>query len=205
MKLFVEGGGESKALRTECREAFNTWLRIVGLKSFPRIVASGSRNDAYNDFKTAIKNGESAMLLVDSEAAVDANHQLGACDSWLPWDHLQARDGWVKPVQSNDLDCHLMVQCMENWFLSDVAALSKFFGQGFKPNKVPAANPTIEAVAKAAVFDGLGIASANCKTKDAYGKGLHSFKILKLIDAKLVIANAPWAKRFADEMNQRFP
>jgi Domain of unknown function (DUF4276) len=169
VKLFVEGGGDSKALRTECREAFNTWLKSVGLTTVPRIVASGSRNDAFKDFMTAIENDEGAMLLVDSEDAVDAKHQQGAPENWLPWDHLKARDGWDKPAGSADLDCHLMVECMENWFLGDSAKLTSFFGQGFKANKLPAANIPIETVTKTAVMEGLKKASAACKTKSAYG------------------------------------
>jgi hypothetical protein len=205
LKLFVEGGGESKALRAECREAFNTWLRGAGLQRFPRIVASGSRNDAFNDFKTALANGEAAMLLVDSEDRIAADYALGEPAKWLPWAHLKSRDGWDKPLDSADLDCHLMVQCMENWFLGDVDQLKKFFGQGFKDKKLPATRPSLEATAKADVLAGLKLASANCATKSPYGKGAHSFKILKILDAKLIIAAAPWAKRFAEEMQKRFP
>lgn len=205
VKLFVEGGGDSKALRTECREAFNTWLRSIGLQQFPRIVASGGRDDAYNDFKTALANGEAAVLLIDSEAAVDARHQQGVAENWLPWDHLKERDGWEKPVGSADLDCHLMVECMENWFLGDPSKLKEFFGWDFKENRLPATHPSLEAVSKTAVFAGLKAASATCTQKSSYGKGAHSFKILKLLDANLVVARAPWAKRFSDEMKKRFP
>lgn len=205
MKLFVEGGGESKALRTECREGFNAWLRSIGLTSFPRIVASGSRNDAFSDYRTAIANGEEAILLVDSEDQVACQHELGKHENWLPWDHLKARDGWIRPDGCADLDCHLMVQCMENWFLGDPTNLSAFFGQGFQANRLPATGSSVEAVMKQAAVDGLKGATAACKTKGPYGKGSHSFKILKLLDATQVIAIAPWAKRFAEEMKKRFP
>jgi Domain of unknown function (DUF4276) len=205
VKLFVEGGGDSKALRTECREAFHTWLRSVGLTSFPKIVASGSRNDAFKDFVTAIKNDEEAMLLVDSEDSVEAKHQQGAPENWLPWEHLTARDGWNKPAGSTDLDCHLMVECMENWFLGDSAKLASFFGQDFKANKLPAVVASIETITKTAVMGGLKQASVACKPKGAYGKGPHSFKILKTLDAKLVVSSAPWAARFEAEMKKRFP
>jgi hypothetical protein len=205
VKLFVEGGGDSKALRTECREAFNSWLRSAGLQKFPRIVASGGRGQAYSDFKTALANGEAAMLLVDSEDEVAAANQVGEPENWLPWSHLKARDDWDRPANSADLDCHLMVECMENWILGDPGALKNFFGQGFNDNLLPAAHPSLEAVSKAKMLDGLKAASAKCKTKDPYGKGPHSFKILKLINAHLIIDKAPWAKRFADEMKKRFP
>ena len=71
VKLFVEGGGDSNSLRIECRAAFNHFLQKAGLAGkMPRIIASGSRKAAYDDFCTAIRNGEEAMLLVDSEIAV---------------------------------------------------------------------------------------------------------------------------------------
>jgi Domain of unknown function (DUF4276) len=205
VKLFVEGGGDAKDLKTECRQAFNQWLRSAGLKQFPKIVASGSRNSAFNNYKTALANGEQAILLIDSEDTVDDAHQFGETEDWKPWDHLKARDQWDRPVGAADRDCHLMVQCMENWFLGDVESLRQFFGANFNRNMLPATHPTIESAAKPAVLQGLKRASQNCVKKGSYGKGAHSFKILKSLDANAVIASAPWAKRFVDEMKLRFP
>ena len=66
MKLYVEGGGDAAALKTACREGFAKFLGKAGLAGrMPRIVACGSRADAYDSFCTAIGNGEAAMLLVD--------------------------------------------------------------------------------------------------------------------------------------------
>lgn len=205
VKLFVEGGGTSNQLRTECREAFNKFLRNAGIERFPRIVASGSRNEAFDDFCTAISNDEAALLLVDSEDTITDENQAGDAATWKPWEHLKVRDKWVKPAAAASADCHLMVECMENWFLADQATVSDFFGQGFVINQLPAVHPTVEAVAKIAVLRGLASASKKCKTKAPYGKGKHSFKILGLIDANLVVANAPWAKRFVDEVKHRVP
>lgn len=205
VKLFVEGGGTSNQLRTECREAFNKFLRNAGVERFPRIVASGSRNEAFDDFCTAIRNDEAALLLVDSEDTVADENQTGDATTWKPWDHLKARDNWPKPKKAANADCHLMAECMENWFLADKVSVSGFFGQGFTPNQLPATHPSVESVAKVQVLEGLENASKKCKTKDPYGKGKHSFKILGLIDANLVVANAPWAKRFVNEVKHRFP
>lgn len=205
MKLFVEGGGSANQLRTECREAFNKFLRNAGVEQFPRIVASGSRNEAFDDFCTAIRNDEAALLLVDSEDIVSEANQTGDATTWKPWDHLKARDNWTKPEEAANADCHLMVQCMENWFLADKANVAAFFGQGFASNQLSATHPSVESVAKKLVMTSLASASKNCKTKDPYGKGPHSFKILGLIDANLIVANAPWAKRFVEEIKSRFP
>ena len=82
------------ALRTACREGFTKFLEQTGLKGrMPRIVACGSRRDAYESFCTALETGESAFLLVDSEAPVSGQNQQGQSDTWLPWQHLAQRPG----------------------------------------------------------------------------------------------------------------
>ncbi len=207
MKLYVEGGGDANALKTSCREAFTTFITDAGIVKRPRVVACGSRNEAYGDFCTAVANGEEAMLLVDSEGPVAAHCQQPANEPqhWKPWTHLKQRQGdnWDKPSGSQDMDCHLMVQCMETWFLADRATLATFFGQGFRENDLPAAANAIEAVAKTQVYDALKHATRDCKTKDAYGKGEHSFKLLKEISPEKVMEASPWAKRFIDAIKKK--
>lgn len=206
MKLFVEGGGSANALKSECREGFKTFITKAGIEKRPRIVACGSRSEAYNDFCTAITNNEEALLLVDSEEAVSADCQEDEDKTkWLPWKHLGRRVGdlWAKPTGSDDIDCHLMVQIMETWFLADRASLIKFFGPGFKEAKLPASGRAVEGIAKSEVYRSLKEASADCKTKEPYGKGTHSFKILASLDPEVVSLASPWAKRFLDALKDR--
>lgn len=212
VKLYVEGGGDAAALKTACREGFAKFLGKAGLAGhMPRIVACGSRADAYDSFCTAIGNGEAAMLLVDSEAPMLASAQAGDAtkredrDQWLPWLHLQQRkgDGWEKPAHSDDLQCHLMVQCMEAWLLADRNTLKQFFGQGFKENALPAATNSLERTGKQQIYTALATASRDCKTKSAYGKGEHSFKLLALTDPLKVIDASPWARRFIETLQTK--
>ncbi|SDT35228.1 protein of unknown function [Pseudomonas asplenii] len=212
MKLYVEGGGSAASLRTACREGFSKLLDKAGFKGrMPRIVACGSRNDAYDSFCTAIRNGEKAMLLIDSEAPVIAAAQPGDAReiadraNWLPWQHLLQRqgDGWKKPEGSEDWQCQLMVQCMESWLLADRQVLREFFGQGYQENKLPALGNSLERVAKERVYDAFAEATRNCKSKDQYGKGEHSFKLLALIDPAKVSEASPWAKRFFEVLEKR--
>ena len=162
----------------------------------PRIVACGSRQSAYDDFCTAIRNSKPAMLLVDSEELVTTTQ---------PWQHLLNRigDKWVQPNGANNDHCHLMVQCMEAWFLADRQTLQTFFGQGFNVNALPAAANPIEGIAKQQIYQSLTDATKDCKTKAPYGKGEHSFKLLALIDPAKVTAATGWAKRFVDEMKKQ--
>jgi hypothetical protein len=178
--LFVEGGGnDNQALQTECRRGFRTLLERATLKGrMSKIVACGSRGEAYDSFCTALAAAgpnDFPMLLVDSEAPVTQQ----------PWDHLKAHDGWAKPAGATDDHVHLMVPCMENWLRSDPAALAQYYGQGFKPKKLPA-NPQPESVGKTALYAALKAATRDTKTKGEYDKGGHSFELLARIDpAKL--------------------
>ncbi|MDR0720595.1 MAG: hypothetical protein LBF78_13230, partial [Treponema sp.] len=67
VKIYVEGGGDTHTLRTACRRGFSGFLEKAGLKGYmPRIVACGSRNNAYADFCTAmtlpaLKGGVSSL------------------------------------------------------------------------------------------------------------------------------------------------
>jgi hypothetical protein len=197
--LFVEGGGKSNDLKTECRHGFSVFLKKAGLKGkMPRIVACGGREQAFDRFSTAIKNGESALLLVDSESAIAAGCEQGASETWKPWIHLKNRQGdnWQKPDNAADNDCHLMVQCMESWFIADRETLKIFFGNGFNENALPSIQNSIELIEKTQVYKSLAGATKNCDPKTSYGKGDHSFKILALIDPVKVTAASPWAQRF---------
>ena len=94
IKVYVEGGGDGSQLKTECRRAFSTFFEKAGLKgTMPRVVACGSRSNAYDDFCTALRTAsadELPLLLVDSEAPVTVAD---------PWKHLKEREGdqWDKP------------------------------------------------------------------------------------------------------------
>lgn len=201
MKLFVEGGGDSGILQSASREGFRSFITKAGLARRPRIVACGSRRNAYGSFRTAIANREAALLLVDSEAPVAPENQGGAPGDWRPWHHLKMLpdDGWDRPAGAEERHCHLMVQCMESWFIADLATLQGFFGQGFAPRALPEGRP-VETIDKAAVQAGLADATEACRTKAPYGKGEHSFKILSSIDPALVVAASPWAARFVQEL-----
>jgi hypothetical protein len=210
VKLFVEGGGESNSLRTECRAAFSSFLEKAGLAGYmPRIVASGSRTAAFEDYCIAISTGEEAILLVDSETEVlipkdDPSYDASNPKTWKPWHHLKNRkgsdgtfaDNLNKPLGTSDEDCHLMVESMETWFLADVVALKKYYGKDFNENKLPK-GVDIEKIKKDSVIESLENATHET-TKKRYSKGSHSFGILSMIDPNNVMGRSIWAKRFID-------
>jgi hypothetical protein len=191
VKIYVEGGGDNRRLKTACRQGFREFLEKAAdfTGKMPAIVACGSRQSAYDDFCTALKNvrpGDFAVLLVDSEDAVTED------DAWR---HLKQRDNWNRPTAATDDQAHLMVQCMESWFLADRETLAEFFGQGFSENALPGER-RIEQIPKNKVFDALNAATRGAKSKGVYSKGKHSFDLLAKIDADKVLAASKHAEHF---------
>jgi hypothetical protein len=198
-RIFVEGGTRGQ-LAQKCRQGFARFFEKSGLgQRKPRIVSCGSRRDAYDDFCHALSRASEKdvyLLLVDSEAPVTA----GADQVWT---HVKERqgDGWDKPPAADAEMLHLMVECMENWFLADPRTLETFFGQGFKSTALPKTRD-IESISKVAVYDALSKATNKLKTKRPYGKGEHSFSLLEKIDPAWVEAGGAFAKRVIDKVKE---
>ena len=194
IKLYVEGGGDSKVLKTACRKGFRTFVEKAGLTgSMPGIVACGSRRNAYEKFETAqAQKDKSALLLVDAEGPVTAK---GA------WQHLKERDGWDRPGGAADSQCHLMVQVMESWFLADREALEAFYGQGYRSKALPP-EQNVEQIPKQDVFKGLDQAARDT-SKGNYSKGKHGFEILEMLDPAKVRKASPYADRFIKALSSQ--
>ena len=195
--VFVEGGGDRSALKRDCRAGFSEFLRKAGLVgSMPRVVACGSRQDALDDFKTALSRGEhTVLLLVDAEGPVSAPASRAS-----PWQHLKDSVGWDRPNQASDDQCHFMVQAMESWFLADRTTLRSYFGKGFQDRALPQ-NPNIERVPKRDIENRLNQAT-RATSKGDYSKAKHSFEILAAIDPAKVRKQSPYADRFLSALEQ---
>ena len=191
IKVYVEGGGDGKTLKTACRRGFQRFIEKAGLcGQMPRVVACGSRRNAYESFKTAHAGQEkTVLLLVDAEGPVTAES---------PWQHLKTRDGWDRPDHATDDQCHLMVQIMESWFLADPQALKAFYGQGYRPDALPP-DQDVERIAKQDVINGL-VRATRDTAKGRYDKGTHSFQILEKLNPKKVTNASPHAKRFIESL-----
>ena len=54
--VYVEGGGNDRTFNAECRKGFRLFFEKSGFKGrMPGIVACGSREDAYDRFRTAVE------------------------------------------------------------------------------------------------------------------------------------------------------
>ena len=199
-RIYVEGGGNGRALKAKCREAFSSFFEAAGLRGrLPRVVPGGGRRQTYDDFRTALNNPRDnafIVLLVDSEGPV--------AEGVGPWTHLRNRqgDGWGRPEGATDEQAHLMVQCMESWFMADPESLASVFGQRFRPNALPG-QAQVEQVAKQDVFAGLQNATRDCRKRRGYSKGRDSFAILARLDPEKVTAASPHAQRLVDLLRAR--
>lgn len=203
--IYIEGAGNLKAQKQDCRRAFRAFLSPFSpVGCAPKLIPCGSRRNAYDKFRTALRDSSIfPILLVDSEAPVAKNGG--------PWAHFRKRQGdnWDKPEGVTDDHAHMMVQCMESWFLADKDRLADYFGRDFSTNALPA-RTDIETIAKSDVYRALDSATHDCKKtmkgksgskgKGKYGKGAHSFDILAGLDPQLVRKASPHAARFFDTL-----
>lgn len=189
--VFVEGGGQSKDLRTRCREGFHNFLsKAVAHGRSPKIVACGSRSDAFDRFKTAVSQGSSGeyLLLVDSEDVVSAA---------TVWQHVGHRpdDNWECPDGAREEDLHFMAVCMESWLVADAESLSGFYSDHFHAARLPPTD-NLETVDKATILQTLRSATRDT-TKGEYAKGKVSFAALGALDINTVRKRMPYCERFA--------
>lgn len=194
LRIYVEGGGDHAGTKAACRRGFRTFFeRIIPSGSF-RVIASGSRRAAYDDFRAALENHQDdyIVLLVDSEeAVVDGS-----------WTHLANRkdDQWPQPAGTSDDNAQLMIQAMEAWFLADKPALVAYYGQKFLSQSLPG-QPNVELIAKVDVSSSLRHASRNTK-KGEYHKTRHGFDILAQIDPTRVRAASAHANQLFVVLNR---
>lgn len=183
IRIYIEGGGESKDTKARLRRGFSNFFKeLVEVAKSKKIkwniTLCGSRNNAFRDFKNALATHPDAfvILLVDSEAPVVKQS---------PWEHLKSRDNWDAPAGVDETHCYLMVQTMEAWFMADIDTLKKFYGQGFKENAIPK-NINVETIDKNLLERSLKAASRGTKSKGEYQKIQHASELLEMLDVDKV-------------------
>ena len=168
-RIFVEGGGDSSQLRSRCRDGFRRLFEKCGFSGrMPRLVASGPRQAAFEDFETAHtdpNNSEFVVMLIDSEDPI--------ADIERTWDHLRQRDGWAKPANADDEQVLFMTTCMETWIAADRNALKEAYARrGMNENGLPP-QEALESRSRQDVFNRL-----KNGTNNQFDKGEESFRVL---------------------------
>lgn len=201
-RIFVEGGGDHDAgLAAACKEGFGKFFAQTQLRRNPRVVVCGGRKAAYDDFCHAIAHAghhDCYLLLVDSEAPIAYTKSPDV------WGHVKRRegDGWECPAGATADNLHFMVECMENWFLADPAALKEHYKhkRKFLEAMLPKQDD-IESISKVDVIEALNKATQNT-TKGKYSKGKHSFEVLAMLDPNKVALKSPFACRLLEEIRK---
>lgn len=194
-RIYIEGGGDTAFLRADCRENFSRLLAKCGFtQRMPRLVACGTRNDTFKQFKKASTTPSAAFIamLVDSEDPV--------ADLNKTWEHLAHRDGWPKPKYADDEQVFFMTTCMETWIVADPATLKTYFGHGLQPQKLPALN-NLEFRQREDVQKALKQATRNCSNR--YEKGRRSFEIIGKLNPD-AIEHLPSFARMKSILDRRF-
>lgn len=167
--LYIEGA-DSKEDQIRCRQGFRKLLEKAGFTGrMPRLTASGSRNSAFGDFKTALANAEGRFvaMLIDSEDPVAEIEKT--------WAHLKSRDNWDKPSDAADDQVLFMSTCMESWIVADRETLRQHYGHKLKENSLPRTS-NLESQSRTDVHDKLVLATRECS--NAYKKGRRSFVVV---------------------------
>lgn len=190
LEIYVEGGGKSNNHRAKLRAAFLEALRDLRAKAAVkkwdlRPIFLGPGPEAFKRFvkDTPAPANSRRLLLIDAEGPVTSDVR----------NHLLSQFGWdVSGLDPDDL--HLMVQCMEVWFLADIDALKSYFGPKINISKLPN-RKNLEEEPKEDCFAKLKVACQTTPT-GIYGKGEHSAELLKRITWSTVCARLPHAQRF---------
>ncbi len=193
VRIYVEGGGDSNALKQPLRQGFKKFLTEIDQKVSLSIIAGGGRGQTFERFRNAIEYypQELSLLLLDAEEAVSTGE--------LPRQYLRTQNpSWTFPNASDD-QYHLMVQIMESWFLADKERLKEFYGARFHDGAIPE-RTDVEGVPKQQVYQELSAATKDSK-RGEYKEELkrtRGSEILECIRAHEVRSKASHCKRLFD-------
>jgi hypothetical protein len=189
IRIYVEGGGDSQNTKRQIREGFSYFFKDLIQSARSKrikwaIIPCGSRDTAFRDFMNALEDHPDAfnLLLVDSEGSVPKN-----CS---PRQYLKNTKNWNLDRLDDD-QCHLMVQMMEAWFISDIIALRGFYKQDLRENSIPR-SPVEE------INDPKSILRR--ATSGKYQEIQHVAKLLSLINVKTVRAASSHCDRLFEAL-----
>ena len=189
VRIYVEGGpkgADADGVRA-FRNAFKQHFQQLDpeLKSLD-VISYGSTDQTVKGYAEGVRQFSescSVALLVDADAPVTAG---------TPAMHLQTKLDSAKVPQNARANIFLMVQCMESWLVTDVAAIQNCFGNKLRANALPS-HSDIEAVSKKDVLAALDAAIKPTPT-GRYQKVKHGARILEKLNPKRVSDRSSHAK-----------
>lgn len=193
IRVYIEGDTKQKgknadiSLREGFHHFFGDLIETAREKNIKfRIIMCGSKFITFKDFLNAVKVYQESFVgfLIDSDNSVDNETEKS---------FLQKQNSDWHWQNVNEEQCFLMVQIMESWFLADIDALEKYYGQHFN-RKALRQSKNVEKIAKSDVETGLANATRNTQ-KGEYHKTKHGAKLLELVSSRKVRESAPHCER----------
>ena len=204
-RLYIEGGGRADpepgemnraAMVDDNAEAFRRGWQIFFNKAgvdgqMLEVAVGGGQQEAFALFDNQLnryagheKTEPKPVLLVDSEEPVADGHNV--------WDHLESRHQhrFQRPANADEHSAYMMVQAMETWFIADMPALQRFYGDSLDANCFENL-PPLETMPKEDALITLQKATLMCSRH--YKKGRRSYRLLAEIEPQLVAAACPHA------------
>lgn len=196
VRIYIEGGGDSREQHARCREGFSKLLEKSGFSGrMPRLIACGGRGAAFDSFKTAqaMKAPQDFVALwIDSEDPVTKIDKT--------WEHLKQRDGWDQPADTRDDQVLFMTTCMETWIVADREALKAHYGAKLQVSGLPPV-VDLEKRPRDLIHDKLEFATRNCS--NAYRKGNRSFVVLAKLSPTTLSQHLPSFARIMKLLMQK--
>jgi len=196
VKIYIEGGGDSKLGHVRCREGFRKLFQNTGfIGRMPRTFAGGGRGSTFDAFKTATAvaaHDTVPVLLVDSEEPVIAT---------TAWEHLHSTDRWERPAGVTDDQAQLMVTCMETWVMADRAALRRVFGPPLQTGAL-LTESGLETRPRDVVQTALANATRPCGRHKMYTKGRRSFQVLASLDPDTLKQHLHYFRRLVETVDR---
>lgn len=198
--LYVEGGGDSRALQGPLKRGFKKLFEKAVLNTNDlAVIPCGSRVQAYKDFKIAFEQNkyDFVMLLLDSEGPVQ--------DGQRAWQHFASgvrRDdvGLTCPRGATDDNAHLMVQMMEAWFITDEAAFRIVYPKELQASSLSRATD-IEQIPKHTIIPALENATRHT-SKGKFQKS-HGSELLAELDVSQLRQRSKHADRLFMVLQQQ--
>jgi len=116
------------------------------------------------------------------------------------WDHLKKRDGWDKPLGSENDQVLFMTTCMETWIVADRNALARHYGDKLQKSALPPLTD-LESRSRHDIQNDLSHATRNCS--NAYKKGKRSFDVLEKLSPDELKLHLPNFVRIKDILESK--
>lgn len=201
IRVYVEGGakGSNKDSTIMLRKGFNAFFKEIIEYARSKdirwqLIPCNDSTATCKEFNRASRNHPNSfnVMLVDSEAPIE--------ETSTSLQHIQNQHN-CNLENADEEQCHLMVQVMETWFVTDVESLKSYYGKGFNAKAIPK-TADVEKIAKDDVLQALKTSTRKTR-KGEYHKIKHGAELLEKIEPRKVRTAAKHCERFFSTLESK--